>query len=118
MRCRTRLSFLKLFYVFNVDQIDELPEVFGAEVAPVAAEPSALEQWTARAGVRVRIGGSMACYAPVTDLVHMPAHEAFLSEEHWAATLLQEICNIASVIGFDEGTRRRPIGRCLVPLPI
>lgn len=82
--------FLKLFYVFNVDQIDELPEGFGAEVAPVAAEPGAIEQWTARAGVRVRIGGSMACYAPVTDLVHMPAHEAFLSEEHWAATLLHE----------------------------
>ena len=32
----------------------------------------------------------MACYAPVTDFVHMPAHEAFLSEEHWAATLLHE----------------------------
>jgi antirestriction protein ArdC len=82
--------FLKLFYVFNVDQIDELPVGFGAEVAPVAAEPGAIEQWTARAGIRVRIGGSMACYAPVTDLVHMPAHEAFLSEEHWAATLLHE----------------------------
>jgi antirestriction protein ArdC len=82
--------FLKLFYVFNVDQIDELPEGFGAEVVPVAAEPSAIEQWTALAGVRVRIGGSMAGYAPVTDLVHMPAHEAFLSEEHWAATLLHE----------------------------
>jgi antirestriction protein ArdC len=82
--------FLKLFYVFNVDQIDELPEGFGAEVAPAAAEPGAIEQWTARAGIRVRIGGSMACYAPVTDLVHMPAHEAFLSEEHWAATLLHE----------------------------
>ncbi|MGE0595386.1 MAG: ArdC family protein [Hyphomonadaceae bacterium] len=82
--------FLKLFYVFNVDQIDELPEGFGAEVVPAAAEPGAIEQWTAQAGIRVRIGGSMACYAPVTDLVHMPAHEAFLSEEHWAATLLHE----------------------------
>jgi antirestriction protein ArdC len=82
--------FLKLFYVFNVDQIDELPEGFGAEVAPAAAEPGVIEQWTARAGIRVRLGGSMACYAPVTDLVHMPAHEAFLSEEHWAATLLHE----------------------------
>lgn len=82
--------FLKLFYVFNVDQIDELPDGFGAEVAPAAAEPSAIEQWTARAGVRVRIGGSMACYSPVTDVVHMPAHEAFLSDEHWAATLLHE----------------------------
>lgn len=82
--------FLKLLYVFNVDQIDELPEDFGFEVANIPAEPSAIEQWTARAGVRVRIGGSIACYSPVTDLVHMPAHEAFLTEEHWAATLLHE----------------------------
>jgi antirestriction protein ArdC len=82
--------FLKLFYVFNIDQIDELPGGFGAEATPVVADPCAIEQWTARAGVRVRIGGAMACYAPVTDLVHMPAHQAFLSEEHWAATLLHE----------------------------
>lgn len=82
--------FLKLFYVFNVDQIDALPERFGAETAPAEAAPSAIEQWTARAGVRVRIGGSVACYAPVTDIVQMPAQEAFLSEEHWTATLLHE----------------------------
>ena len=82
--------FLKLFYVFNVNQIDALPDGFGVETAPVAAEPGAIERWTARAGVQVRIGGSMARYAPVTDFVHMPAHEAFLSEEHWAATLLHE----------------------------
>jgi antirestriction protein ArdC len=82
--------FLKLFYVFNVDQIDELPADFGFETVAAPAEPSAIERWTARAGVRVRIGGSMASYSPVTDLVHMPAHEAFLTEEHWAATLLHE----------------------------
>lgn len=85
-----RYRFLKLFYVFNVDQIDELPGGFGAEAAPVVAEPCAIEQWTARAGVRVRIGGAMACYSPVIDVVQMPAREAFLSEEHWAATLLHE----------------------------
>ncbi|MBK6705459.1 MAG: ArdC family protein [Caulobacteraceae bacterium] len=38
------------------------------EVTPPAAEPGAIEQWTSRAGVGVRIGGSMACYVPVTDL--------------------------------------------------
>ena len=82
--------FVKLFYVFNIDQIDKLPEGFGADVAGPIAKPGAIEQWSARAGVRLRIGGSMACYAPATDLVHMPAHEAFLTEEHWAATLLHE----------------------------
>lgn len=82
--------FLKLFYVFNVDQIDDLPPGFGADVSPAAIEPCAIEQWTERAGVRVHIGGAMACYSPVTDIVQMPARQAFLSEEHWAATVLHE----------------------------
>lgn len=82
--------FLKFFYVFNLDQIDDLPEGFGAEVAPVVVEPSAIETWSARASVRVRVGGAMAFYSPVTDTIQMPAREAFLSDEHWAATLLHE----------------------------
>ncbi len=36
--------FLKLFYVFNVDQIDALPDGFGREVTrPAAQRPAAIE---------------------------------------------------------------------------
>ena len=36
--------FLRLFYVFNVDQIDELPKGFGAETIVAPAAPGAIEQ--------------------------------------------------------------------------
>jgi antirestriction protein ArdC len=86
-----RYRFLKLFHVFNVEQIDDLPEGFGADVAPVAPlAPSAIEQWSARAGVCLRIGGASAFYSPVVDAVHIPPRSAFLSDEHWDATLLHE----------------------------
>lgn len=82
--------FLKLFHVFNLDQINDLPEGFGAETVMAPAEPSAIEQWSKRAGVKLIIGGARAFYSPVTDSVHMPAREAFVSVEHFAATLLHE----------------------------
>ena len=82
--------FLKLFYVFNVGQIDELPEGFGAETVVAPAAPGAIEQWSARAGVKVRTGGAQAFYSPAMDIVQMPPRQAFLSDEHWDATLLHE----------------------------
>jgi len=82
--------FLKLFHVFNVDQVDDLPEGFGAEMVVDCAQPCAIEQWAARAGLKVVIGGARAFYSPLTDSVRLPAREAFLSQEHFAATLLHE----------------------------
>lgn len=82
--------FLKLFYVFNVDQIDALPQHIGIETAPVAKEPSFVEQWLTRAGAHVRVGGATAFYSAATDRIHVPPVEAFVSAEHFAATLLHE----------------------------
>lgn len=82
--------FLKLFYVFNVEQIDELPAHVGVETAPVQREPSFVEQWLARTGAHVRIGGTTAFYSPSTDAIHVPPVESFASEEHFAATVLHE----------------------------
>lgn len=82
--------FLKLFYVFNIQQIDGLASHIGVETAPMQREPSRVEQWLARAGAHVRIGGASAFYSPATDAIHAPPVEAFLSEEHFAATLLHE----------------------------
>lgn len=82
--------FLKLFYVFNVEQIDGLPPHIGVEVTPIVREPSFAEKWLARAGATVRVGGASAFYSPATDAIHVPPTESFLSEEHFAATLLHE----------------------------
>lgn len=82
--------FLKLFHVFNVEQIDDLPAHIGVETMPAPREPSFVEQWLARAGAHVRIGGATAFYSPATDVIHVPPIEAFATEEHFAATLLHE----------------------------
>lgn len=84
--------FLKLYHVFNVEQIEDLPEGFGAEFGPVVPqEPSALQLWCERAGARVCIGGPSAHYAPLTDTIHLPPIVAFVDAEQWAATLAHEM---------------------------
>lgn len=82
--------FLKLFHVFNVEQIDDLPAHVGVETTSAPRERSFVEQWLARAGAQVRIGGATAFYSQATDAIHIPPIEAFVTEEHFAATLLHE----------------------------
>src|SRR5690606_24776621 len=86
-----RYRFLKLFHVFNVEQIDNLPADFGAEIAPKAPPPSVLDAWISHTGAKVRVGGAMAYYSPATDTIHMPPLEAFVSAEQETATRLHEL---------------------------
>lgn len=86
-----RYRFLKLFHVFNVEQIDNLPADFGAEIAHKTPPPSVLDAWIARSGAKVRVGGAMAYYSPATDTIHMPPLEAFVSAEQETATKLHEL---------------------------
>lgn len=83
--------FLKLFHVFNIEQIDGLAPELGADIAPTEpiAWPS-LYDWVIRAGASVRVGGAQAAYSPVLDAILMPHISAFLTEEHWSATLAHE----------------------------
>ncbi|MGE0294768.1 MAG: zincin-like metallopeptidase domain-containing protein, partial [Hyphomonadaceae bacterium] len=80
--CKT-YRFLKLFHVFNVEQIDDLPPDFSAGVAPVPRALPAISEW-------VRSAGARACYSPITDAIHMPPVEAFNDEEAWSPTLAHE----------------------------
>jgi len=86
-----RFRFLKLFHVFNIEQVDALPDGFGAELAPPTPQaPSALQLWCERAGARVRVGGASAYYAPATDIIHLPPRLAFADDEQWSVTLAHE----------------------------
>lgn len=86
-----RFRFLKLYHVFNVEQVDCLPDGFGAEiVSPIPQAPSAFQIWCERAGARIRTGGASAHYAPATDTIHLPPIGAFADKEQWAATLAHE----------------------------
>lgn len=82
--------FLKLFYVFNAAQCENLPNGFAAEVAPTPIDPPAIVRWLERSGARIRFGGASAYYAPSTDTIHLPPPQAFLTPEHAAATAAHE----------------------------
>lgn len=83
--------FLKLFHVFNVQQIDGLAEGVGAEIAPPSpTQWPSIYEWVVRAGATVRVGGAQACYSPSLDAILMPHISSFLTEQHWSATLAHE----------------------------
>ncbi len=88
-----RIPFLKAYTVFNVEQIDGLPNVY----RPTAPEPvnpdgrlEEVERFFDRLGVDIRHGGSAAYYVPASDHVQMPPFETFRDAAAYYATLGHE----------------------------
>ncbi|SAL83592.1 antirestriction protein-like protein [Caballeronia terrestris] len=101
------IAFMKGYTVFNVEQIDNLPE--GYRVEPATAPngehaPSAVplqliefaEMFFARTGAAVCHGGNRAFYAPGLDIVQLPPAEAFDTAESYEATKAHEITHWTS----------------------
>lgn len=88
------IPFMKGYTVFNVEQIDGLPDRFYTPSAPPTpafnriAHADAFFQNT---GARIRHGGSRAFYAMEPDYIQMPSTEAFKNAESYAATLAHEL---------------------------
>ncbi len=79
------LGMLKVYYVFNVAQIDGLPEPEDLAVAPAEMDP-----FIAAIGADIRHGGDEAMFVPSKDFILMPPIAAFKSVDHYRATLLHE----------------------------
>lgn len=89
-----KIPFMKGYTVFNIEQIDGLPEHYAA--MPEAVIDAALridhaESFVAATGANIRHGGNSAHYSGGTDHVQMPAFEAFRSPEAYYATLAHEL---------------------------
>ncbi|SFR99468.1 ArdC family protein [Sphingomonas jatrophae] len=87
---------LKSFTVFNVDQIDRLPERFLPVTMPLPElneRDGALDAWFAAVPARLRHGGGEAYYMPSTDEITMPEIAAFRSRDHYRATLAHEMAH-------------------------
>jgi antirestriction protein ArdC len=87
------IPFLKAYTVFNVEQIDGLPEHYYAK--PQARTDSVqriahAEAFFAATGATVRHGGIRAFYSPASDHVQMPPFEAFRDALSYYATLAHE----------------------------
>lgn len=87
------IAFLKRFTVFNVAQIDGLPEGFAADPEPLPARAivPVAEAVIAASGVPFRIGGDRAFYAPGPDVVQVPPQPAFFDQINYYRTCLHEL---------------------------
>lgn len=88
------IPFLKGYTVFNVEQVEALPEHFYGKptetIEPVARIDRAEAFFTAT-GAEVVHGGSQACYIIRRDQVHMPCIDIFRDAESYYATLAHEV---------------------------
>jgi len=106
------IPFMKGYTVFNVEQIDGLPEHYYAKpdtrIDSVQRIAHA-EEFFAATSANVVHGGSRACYVPSTDNIHMPCTDFFRDAESYYATLAHETTHWTrhpSRIDRDFGRKR------------
>lgn len=106
---RRVVPLLRAFTVFNVQQVDGLPD----HLAPAPLEPGSWDPIEAadhileQSGALFRHGGSKAFYAPDADLIQMPPQAAFDCAGDYYATALHELTHWTG-----HPTRcNRPLGR-------
>jgi antirestriction protein ArdC len=104
------LPLLKVFHVFNLDQVDGLPNEYRA--APdtgTAWEPSEIaERIIECSGAEIRHGGFRAFYSPPNDLIYLPLRSSFRDQASYYSTALHELCHWtghASRLGRKLGKR-------------
>ena len=84
--------FMKVYTVFNAEQIDGLPERFSpapVEVSEVDRD-AATEAYIANIGADVRHGGDKAFYVPSQDYIQLPAVDDFSDYAAYAGTSIHE----------------------------
>ena len=91
------LHVRRAYAVFNVDQIDGLPEKYRVEIPDVnpGERLERCEAWFAALGVDIRHGGERAFYSPADDYIRMPPFAAFRSPEAYYAVLAHECVHLS-----------------------
>jgi antirestriction protein ArdC len=87
------IPFLKSYTVFNVEQIEGLPDYFYVKPAPrgkTVQRIAAVDAFFAATKAHIVHGGSRACYVQSTDNIHMPCIDFFRDAESYYATLAHE----------------------------
>jgi antirestriction protein ArdC len=88
------IPYLKGYTVFNVEQIDGLPDRYYAKVAPQLNPVARLERaetFFAASKATIRHGGKRAYYVQELDYVQMPSFESFRDAESYYSTLAHEM---------------------------
>lgn len=90
-----KIPFLKSFSVFNLAQIDNLPDHLVVPVADSIDDTkeriARADAWVSQIGADVRHGGNRAFYRSSGDFIQMPEFSAFHESEAYYATLAHEL---------------------------
>ena len=101
-----KIPFLRLYHVFNVTQCAGLKNVPKADdSAFIQTLPAELVANMPQRPV-IKHGMAMASYSPVSDVVNMPDHARFESEDHYHATLFHELVHAT---GHEKRLKRASI---------
>lgn len=87
------IPFLRSYGVFNVEQIEDLPEHYYRRPEPPADPIRPIEhaeRFFANTKAVIRHGGNQAYYAPLTDHIQMPVLASFRDPESHVAVLAHE----------------------------
>ena len=101
-----KIPFLRLYHVFNVSQCTGLKNIPPADdSAFIQTLPAEL---VANMPLRpvIKHGMAMASYSPASDVVNMPDHARFASEDHYHATLFHELVHST---GHEKRLKRASI---------
>ncbi len=91
------IPVLKYFHVFNVEQIDELPEALTTYTKPAKLNADERIQRAESlitnfaCGPKVTFGGNRAAYAPLFDTVMMPEYSQFAGAAEYYSTFFHEL---------------------------
>lgn len=106
------IPFMKGYTVFNVAQIEGLPDHYYHPTAPrdhgrTVELIEEAEEFFANTGATFRHGGNRAFYAPSADFIQLPPLEAFRDAEAYTATKAHELVHWTG----NESRISRPFGK-------
>jgi antirestriction protein ArdC len=85
------IPLLKGYTVFNVSQLETIPEQFVRSPSQPWQTIAAAEQLMTDSGATIHHGGNHAFYRPATDSIQLPPAESFSQAEDYYATALHEL---------------------------
>lgn len=86
-----KFPYYKLFYVFNLDQIEGIEYQQSDFIVNDSHTPHELaEELIKNSGAKIERGGR-PCYFSVRDVINMPPPELFCDTDHYYAALLHEL---------------------------
>lgn len=99
-----QIPILKTYVVFNVEQLNELPDRFVLPTLQPWQPIDVAEQLIALTGAQICHGGNQAFYRPSNDIIQLPPLTSFAHADDYYATALHELChwtgNSSRLIGY------------------